>query len=223
MAVSSVKTVKLRRRSYYPFFKRCFDIVFSLSVLTLLSPLYLFFALVIKWDSKGPIFYKGKRLGKEGKIITIYKFRTMHLDADTQLSDILSRNPKIKAEWTTYQKIKSDPRCTRIGKLLRQTSLDELPQFFCVLKGDLSVVGPRPHYISELKDNPTSPLKYHAATVLSVKPGITSIWQVSGRSQLPYQERVALDCSYVKKQSFLYDLYLIAKTIPTLFLSKGAF
>lgn len=215
--------LKFHQLSYYVFFKRCFDIAFSLCVLILSSPLSLLLAAMIKCDSKGPVFYKGKRLGEGKKEITIYKFRTMRLHADKQLANMLKSDAKMREEWEIYQKLKRDPRCTRLGKFLRKTSLDELPQFFCVLKGDLSIVGPRPHYPFELKRNPTSPLRSYANAVLSVKPGITSTWQVSGRSKLSYQKRVALDYFYVTHRSFLYDLFLIFKTIPTLFLSKGAF
>ncbi|MCB1107479.1 MAG: sugar transferase [Chlamydiia bacterium] len=206
----------------YPFFKRFFDIIFSLSFVLIFSPLYLLLALLIKLDSKGPVFYIGKRLGKGGRYIHIFKFRTMYIDAEERLEEMLKKDPKIKEEWDVYQKLHDDPRCTSIGKFLRRTSLDEFPQFFNVLKGDLSVVGPRPHYIEELKGKEDSPLKKYAHLVLAVKPGITGLWQISGRSHLSYEDRVELDSLYYKKQSFFYDMKVILKTIPLVLISRGA-
>lgn len=207
---------------FYPFFKRLFDLVFSLSFLVIFSPVYLTIALLIKLDSRGPIFYVGQRLGRGGRHITIYKFRTMYIDAEERLEEMLKKNPEMEEEWNVYQKLQADPRCTSVGKFLRKTSLDEFPQFFNVLRGDLSVVGPRPHYIYELEGEEESPLKNHAHLVLAVKPGITCLWQVSGRSNLSYADRVALDSLYFEKQSFFYDLYVILKTIPIVFAFKGA-
>lgn len=208
---------------FYPFFKRLFDFFFSLCFITLFSPLYLVIAGLIKLDSKGPIFYVGKRLGKGGKYIKVLKFRTMYSDAEKRLQEMLKTDPKIREEWEVFQKLQQDPRCTPIGKFLRKTSLDEFPQFFNVLKGDLSVVGPRPHFIFELEENENSPLRKYAHLVLAVKPGITGLWQVSGRSRLSYEDRVELDSLYMKRQSFFYDLMVIFKTIPIVLFSKGAF
>jgi exopolysaccharide production protein ExoY len=214
--------MKKKTNSFYPFFKRLFDILFSLSFIVIFSPIYIAIALLIKLDSKGPIFYIGKRLGKNGSHITIYKFRTMYVDAEKRLEEMLKNNPIMEEEWNVYQKLQEDPRCTSIGKFLRKTSLDEFPQFFNVLKGDLSVVGPRPHYIYELEGKEKSPLKKYAHLILSVKPGITGLWQISGRSHLSYEDRVELDSLYYKKQSFFYDLYVVLKTIPMVLASRGA-
>lgn len=212
-----------RRHLFYPFFKRLFDLAFSLCFIIFLSPLYLLIALLIKLDSKGPIFYVGNRLGRGGKYIKVFKFRTMYVDAEKRLDEMLKADPKVREEWEVFQKLQEDPRCTPIGRFLRRTSLDEFPQFFNVLKGDLSVVGPRPHFIFELEENDNSPLKKYAHLVLAVKPGITGLWQVSGRSRLSYEDRVELDSLYMKKQSFFYDLFVILKTIPIVLFSKGAF
>ena len=217
-----IKNSKKGKKRGFLVCKRLFDIAFSSCFILCFFPLYLLLAIVVKTTSKGPIFYVGKRLGKERKHIKIYKFRSMFVDAEKQLNTLIKTNPKIKKEWEVYQKIRSDPRCTWIGNIMRKASLDELPQFFSVLKGDLSVVGPRPHYISELEKPETSPLKQYASQIFTVKPGITSIWQISGRSSLSYEERVKLDCKYVAKQSLIYDLYLIIRTIPSVFLSNGA-
>lgn len=215
-------TSRIKSNLYFVI-KRLFDILFSCLFIFLLSPVYLSVALLIKLGSKEPIFYITKRLGKDKKHITIFKFRTMYVDADQKLRDLLKNNPKMKEEWEIYQKIKCDPRCTPIGKFLRKTSLDEFPQFFNVLKGDLSIVGPRPHFIFELEENKSSALQKYADKILSTKPGITGLWQTSGRNHLSYDDRVALDCLYIDKQTFLFDLYLILKTIPSVLFSKGAF
>ncbi len=218
---SSVSAAQKKMAS--PLLKRSFDILFSLLVILTLSPLFLLLALLIKFDSKGPIFYLAKRLGKDRKIITVYKFRTMYIDADIRLKKLIENHPEMKKEWEVFQKLKKDPRCTPIGKFLRRVSLDELPQFFNVLEGSLSVVGPRPHMIEELDENPSGLFRKYADTILSVKPGITGIWQTSGRNHLSYEERIELDCAYVGKQSFFFDLFLILKTIPCVLFSKGAF
>jgi len=217
--------VHQKSRGFYPFFKRLFDICFSLFCIILFLPLFLLIILCIKIDSRGPVFYLGKRLGRYGKIITMVKFRTMYVGAEKHLQDILKSNPDMCKEWEVFQKIRNDPRRTSIGKFLRKTSLDELPQFFNVLKGDLSVVGPRPYYICNLPSNNDSLVKEHAHLVLSIKPGLTALWQISGRSLLSYQDRVKLDILYIKKRSFFYDLLLILKTMPVLFFisKKGAF
>lgn len=211
-----------KKHSAYPFFKRFFDVMFSLAFITIFSPIYIILSLLVKLDSRGPIFYVGKRLGKNGSYITIYKFRTMYVDAEERLEEMLKNNPEMEEEWNVYQKLQDDPRCTTVGKFLRKTSLDEFPQFFNVLKGELSVVGPRPHYIYELEGKEESPLKKYAHFVLSVKPGITGLWQISGRSHLSYEDRVELDSLYYKKQSFFFDLYVVLKTIPMVLASRGA-
>lgn len=212
----------LQRFSRSLYAKRTFDLFFSLLALLVTSPLFLLIPLLIKIDSKGPIFYKGKRLGKGGKIVSIYKFRTMKVGADRELASLLGKSPERKREWEIYQKFQRDPRCTSFGKWLRKTSLDEIPQFFCVLKGDLSIVGPRPHYPFVLSEK-VEPFIHYASSVLSVKPGITSIWQVSGRSQRSYRSRVKLDSFYAKNRSLQYDFYLLLKTIPCVLFSKAAF
>lgn len=199
--------------------KRIFDIFFSVFILLLTAPILLLIALAIKATSPGPVFYRCIRLGRSGLPFTCWKFRSMHKDAEKKLKDLLASDPERKAEWETYWKLKSDPRVTWVGKLLRKTSLDEFPQFWNVLKGDLSVVGPRPVTLEEIQ-------KYYgerASKILSIRPGITGIWQTSGRNLISFEERVQLEENYVDKHSFLLDLAIIAKTIPSLFYSKGAF
>lgn len=199
--------------------KRAFDIGFSLLVLTLLSPIYLLVAAAIKLNSKGKVFYAHERIGRGGKIFRCYKFRTMYQNADVRLKELLQKRPYLRHEWETNFKLKSDPRITPIGRFLRKTSLDELPQFWNALKGDLSVVGPRPVVQEEI-------VKYFgvkAYKILSIRPGITGMWQVSGRNDITYETRIALDEQYVDTQSFLLDLKIILKTIPCILSAKGAY
>lgn len=199
--------------------KRIFDILFSLGAILFFLPLGLIIAVLIKATSPGRIFYSCKRVGKDGQPIYCWKFRTMCEDADKKLLEILHQNPQLKQEWDTYYKLKDDPRVSGIGKILRKTSLDELPQFWNVLTGDLSVVGPRPVTEEEIK-------KYFgekASKILSVRPGLTGIWQTSGRSLLTFEERIRLEESYIEMQSLIFDLKIICKTIPMMFISRGAF
>ncbi|HSW87474.1 MAG TPA: sugar transferase [Rhabdochlamydiaceae bacterium] len=198
--------------------KRVFDIVFSLFALLLISPLLILISIAIKLTSPGPVFYFSERLGKDEKIIRCLKFRTMCLDADSKLAQLLQTNPKLRLEWKKYSKLKNDPRIIGIGKLLRKTSLDELPQFWNVLRGDLSVVGPRPFTNQEIKKYRTKKEK-----ILSIRPGITGIWQTSGRNLLTFEERLNLDEAYLEQQSFILDLKLIWKTILIMFFPKGAY
>jgi exopolysaccharide production protein ExoY len=199
--------------------KRIFDVLFSLGAMIFFIPIGVVATFFIKATSPGPLFYRSKRVGKDGQPIYCWKFRTMHQDADKKLLKLLRENPKLKQEWDTYFKLKEDPRVSTIGKILRKTSLDELPQFFNVLKGDLSVVGPRPVTEEEIQ-------KYFgskASKILSVRPGLTGIWQTSGRSLLTFEERIRLEESYIDRQSLTLDLRIICKTIPAMFFTKGAF
>ncbi len=199
--------------------KRTFDILFSLLVLTLGLPLFIIIALAIRLSSRGKVVYSHERIGRGGVPFRCYKFRTMYKDADIRLTTMLEDNPLLRLEWEMTQKLKKDPRITMVGRFLRKTSLDELPQFWNVLKGDLSVVGPRPVVKRELNQfyGPK------AAKVLSLRPGLTGIWQVSGRSDTSYNTRVSLDENYVDNQSLLLDLKLICKTIPAMISSRGAY
>jgi len=201
------------------FFKRTFDILFSLLVLVITSPMLMLIALSIRFFSKGKIVYAHERVGRGGNSFRCLKFRTMYADADQRLIEILANNPEMRKEWEQNHKLKNDPRVTPIGKFLRKTSLDEFPQFFNVLRGDLSVVGPRPVVRSEIQNHIGS----KASTILSVRPGITGLWQVSGRSDTSYATRIQLDEKYIQEQSLFLDLKLIFKTIPCMVWSKGAY
>lgn len=202
------------------FAKRLFDIVFSFLVLILFFPLYLILSLLIALSSEGPIFYIQKRVGKNYKTFNCIKFRTMVSNADEILMQMMTTSPELREEFKSNFKLKKDPRITKIGQFLRITSLDEFPQFWNVLKGDMSVVGPRPLVRSELP-------KYgcHIDDILTIRPGITGLWQVSGRNDIPYPRRVQIDLHYVKFRNFWLDLWIIFKTINVVILpkNKGAY
>jgi len=203
---------------YTVLFYELFDIFFSFFALLLFSPIILVIAIVIKIKSpNGSIFFAHKRKGLRGKDIYVHKFRTMYSDADIRLDNLLNENPKLREEYNKNFKLKNDPRIIEgIGNFLRKTSLDELPQFFDSLCGNLSIVGPRPIVQDELK-------KYgqYAQKLLSVKPGITGLWQVSGRNNLSYEERVNLDMKYINKKTFFLDLKIIFLTVKVMILREG--
>ena len=199
--------------------KRTFDILFSLSCVVLTAPIMLFIALAVRLFSKGQVVYAHERIGRGGKPFKCYKFRTMYPDADERLKMLLEQHPSLREEWEASHKLKNDPRVTPIGKFLRSTSLDEFPQFINVLKGDLSVVGPRPVVRAEINKH----IRHKATKILSVRPGITGLWQVSGRSDTSYEKRIALDERYVDEVSLLMDVKIILKTLPAMVSSKGAY
>lgn len=200
-------------------FKRGFDIIFSLLVLVISAPLMAIIALAVRFSSDGKIVYAHERIGRGGKPFRCFKFRTMYSDADLRLKEILESCPLLTKEWNQSHKLKNDPRVTPIGKFLRKTSLDEFPQFWNVLKGDLSVVGPRPVIQEEVVRH----LGAKAEKILSIRPGLTGIWQVSGRNDISYAQRIQMDEQYVDSQSLFLDLKIIGKTIPNMFKSKGAY
>lgn len=188
--------------------KRSFDIIFSLSILIFFSPLYLLLALLIAMSSSGPIFYVQERVGKNYKRFGCIKFRTMVHNADEVLESMIAGSPQMREEFEDNFKLRDDPRVTWIGRFLRLTSLDEFPQFWNVLKGDMSVVGPRPLVPEEL-------CKYGSRIdkVLTIRPGITGLWQVSGRNDIPYPQRVQIDVYYVVCRHWLMDIWIVIKTI----------
>ncbi|UQX12975.1 sugar transferase [Candidatus Mycobacterium methanotrophicum] len=197
------------------FQKRAFDFCFALAALIGTSPLLIASAIAIKLTSKGPVFYPSERIGLDGKPFTMIKFRTMAQDADSQIESVLHLN---ESQGGMLFKIRDDPRITTVGRILRRFSIDELPQFLNVLKQDMSVVGPRPPLRREV-------VKYNGDVKrrLLVKPGITGLWQVNGRSDLPWDESVRLDLSYVDNWSMANDLLLIAKTLKAVVVSDGAY
>jgi lipopolysaccharide/colanic/teichoic acid biosynthesis glycosyltransferase len=197
------------------FSKRLFDVVFSLSVLILFSPVYAILGLLILFSSPGKVFYVQERVGINYKKFRCLKFRTMVENADLLLDELME-NPDIRSEFEDNFKLKQDPRITKIGNFLRITSLDEFPQFWNVLKGDMSVVGPRPLVVEEL------PRYGHSIDkVLTIKPGITGLWQVSGRNDIPYPKRVQMDVYYVNFHNFWMDLWIVFKTIKVVLFPKN--
>ena len=217
----------MRASRVYLISKRLFDILFSLCALCCGSPLFLAIGIAIKLTSKGPIFYASKRVKKDLKLFNCWKFRTMYIDADERLEHILASCPKKQQEWNTFYKLKQDPRVTKIGAFLRKTSLDEIPQFFNVLMGDISVVGPRPMALMKKGESMLEELKCYlgeeAEVILSIQPGITGLWQTAGRNQLTLEERAKYELEYVKRRNFWLDLALILKTIPAMVSPKGAY
>lgn len=205
------------RWSYRSTFKRWFDLAFTVLTLPVFLPLGFLIALLIKLDSRGPVLIKVKRLGQGDSTFYKYKFRTMVVDAERVLQELLACNEEIRKEYQATYKIKNDPRVTRFGRLLRKTSLDELAQVLNILRGDMSWVGPRDILQSELAMYGGS-----AGRFVTVRPGVTGLWQVSGRSRLPYSERVRLDMHYIDHLSLFLDLKIILKTIPVVLFGDGA-
>jgi Undecaprenyl-phosphate galactose phosphotransferase WbaP len=198
--------------------KRIIDLTLVVLSGFIVIPLSLLLSIMIQLDSPGKILYKHERIGKNGRMFTLWKFRTMFINADEILEGYLEQNPHAQIEWQQTQKIKSDPRITRMGKLLRRTSLDELPQLWNILKGEMSLVGPRPIVQSEL-------VHYGglANPCFSVRPGLTGLWQVSGRNNTTYEERVQFDEYYVNNWSIRLDIYILLRTILVVLRADGAY
>jgi len=205
-------------RSYNRHIKFIFDMALTILGTVCISPILFVLAVIIRLDSRGPIIFSHKRVGKNGKIFPCYKFRTMCVNAQEKLNDYLRENPQLKEEWERDFKLKDDPRVTKVGKFLRKTSLDELPQIFNVLKGEMSLVGPRPIIKDEV-------VKYgnYINDYYMVRPGITGMWQVSGRSDTTYEERVAMDSWYVRNWSVWIDVVMLFRTFKTVVKGQGAY
>ena len=191
----------------YKIAKRCLDLLVASIVLTLLLPLFPILMLLVKCSSRGPAFYRHLRVGQYGRRFALYKFRTMWCDNETLMAEHLATDSAAWLEWRGHQKLRDDPRITPLGAFLRRFSLDELPQLWNVLTGDMSLVGPRPIIQDEI-------WRYRDAFSLyaSVKPGLTGLWQVSGRGRLLYEERVALDVEYVRSRSLASDFRILLRT-----------
>jgi Undecaprenyl-phosphate galactose phosphotransferase WbaP len=197
--------------------KRIFDTVIAASLLLLLSPLMLYVALRIRQDG-GPALFAHWRVGRHGRMFPCYKFRSMVVDAEQQLEALLQQRPDLRKEWTREQKLKNDPRVSAMGHFLRRTSMDELPQLFNVLRGEMSLVGPRPVVHSEMERYGKDDVYYQM-----VRPGMTGLWQVNGRSDADYDARVYLDSWYVKNWSLSYDLIILFKTVGVVMQRNGAY
>lgn len=198
--------------------KRALDIVASSAALLFLSPLLLLISIAVMADGGSPVFGH-KRVGRNGRSFRCLKFRSMVPNAGEVLAKLLKEDPEAARLWAATRKLPRDPRITRIGRFLRATSLDELPQLLNVLRGEMSLVGPRPVVQEELTEHYGAA----AASYLAVRPGITGLWQVSGRSDTSYAERVALDCRYVREFSFWGDLRILLRTVPAVLAGRGAY
>jgi undecaprenyl-phosphate galactose phosphotransferase len=196
--------------------KRALDIVGAAIFLIICAPVAIALALHIRSDG-GPALYRHERIGLRGRSFGCIKFRSMQVDADRRLTELLSRDSAAAVEWRETQKLRNDPRITRVGRFIRATSLDELPQLLNVLRGEMSLVGPRPIVQAEL-----SLYGQHADTYQSVKPGLTGLWQISGRSNLSYHDRVRLDMQYVQNRTFGLDIMILLRTIPAVLRGRGA-
>ncbi|MDP4145736.1 MAG: sugar transferase [Bacillota bacterium] len=206
--------VSAKDKIIYSFFKRVLDVLSSFCALIILSPIFILLAVLVKLDSSGPAFFGHRRLGKDGRIIKVYKFRTMVQNAEEALKRL---TPEEKREFQENFKLEYDPRVTKLGSFLRKSSLDELPQLLNILIGNMTVVGPRPIVEKELD-------KYgiYKYKLLTVKPGLTGNWQANGRSDTTYEERVKLDMDYIDNRSFLLDMKIIFKTFGAVVKKEGA-
>ena len=204
----------LKRQSPYKYIKRMMDVILATIALVVLSPIFLIIAIAIKIESKGPVFFKHTRIGKNGKIIKLYKFRSMVINAEELIK---SFTPEQMKEYKENYKLTNDPRITKIGKFLRKTSLDELPQLLNIIKGDLSIIGPRPVVTDELE-------KYGANTekFLSVTPGLTGYWAANGRSCTTYEQRMQMELYYIDNLSLKMDVKVFFKTIEAVIKREGA-
>jgi exopolysaccharide production protein ExoY len=200
------------------FVKRSIDVVIGATAVLLLLPFMVLVALAIMVDSRGWPVYVQRRLGRAGSDFPLLKFRTMVKNAEQMCEELLETDPKLKLEWNTFQKVRDDPRVTRVGRFLRKYSLDEIPQLINVALGHMSLVGPRPVLDGEIER-----FGDEVPLILSVRPGLTGLWAVSGRSDLSYEERAALESRYVREFDLLQDLRIVVKTVPRVIGGKGAF
>lgn len=198
--------------------KRLFDLAMSVAALVVLAPLFICIALLIVIGDGRPVLISHRRVGHRGQPFECLKFRSMVVNAPAVLDAHLRVNPEAAREWQDTHKLKDDPRITRLGQVIRRLSVDELPQFINVLRGDMSIVGPRPVVAAELERYGEEVEAY-----MRVRPGLTGAWQVSGRSDVSYEARVALDAQYVRNWSMAEDLRIIARTVPAVLTSKGSY
>lgn len=201
-----------------PWASRLMDVIIGAAMLVFFAPLILLLALAVKLDSPGPAIFRHRRIGRGGQAFFCLKLRSMTADADARLKAHLEQNPDARAEWEATQKLKDDPRITPLGAFLRKSSLDELPQILNILRGEMALVGPRPIVAVEARFYGP-----HFESYKAVRPGLTGLWQISGRNDTSYEERVALDVAYVRQRSFLVDLRILIATIPTVLLRRGSY
>lgn len=214
------ETIEMKNKKIvYRFIKRIIDIIGGLVGIVLLIPItiVLYLISIFSKENKGPIFYEQLRVGKNGKEFRIYKFRSMVMHADEKLWEYLNSNPEAKEEYKKYKKLREDPRITKTGKFLRKTSLDEFPQFINVIKGDMSLVGPRPYLYREKED-----MGERYNEIIKVKPGLTGYWQVNGRSDVDFEERTRMDIEYIKNRNLWLDFKILIKTFLSVLFGKNA-
>lgn len=209
------KWINEQRENAYLLFKRCLDLLLILALSPLWVPVFLIACIFIKLDSYGPIIFVQKRVGLDGKVFNFYKFRTMYQGSEVELKNIYHLN---ESNDGVIFKLKKDPRVTRMGKILRKTSLDELPQLFNIILGHMTIVGPRPPIVTEVEKYTLEQRKR-----LMVRPGLTCLWQISGRSDLPFKVQFRTDQEYIRSQSTWTDIKIMFKTIPAVFSGKGAY
>lgn len=198
--------------------KRLMDLAVALPVLIFAAPLLMLIYALLKMLDPGPALFNQMRVGRDGRQFLVYKFRTMRVDAEERLAHVLANDPQAAAEWARYQKLRNDPRVTTLGRFLRKSSLDELPQLLNILRGEMSVIGPRPV-------TPAEALRYGTLYpyYVAVKPGVLGLWQVKGRNLLSYPERIALDVQYVKTWSVWQDVKILAMAVPVVLMARGAY
>ena len=217
--INMMKKEKTNKKVLYKFTKRIIDIIGSIIGILILIPttLIIYLARKVLKEDKGPLFYEQLRYGKNGKVFRLYKFRSMCIGADKKLKEYLENNDEAREEFEKTHKLQNDPRITKIGNFLRKSSLDELPQMINILKGDMSFVGPRPVVEKEVEEYGTNKDKF-----LSVRPGLTGYWQVNGRSNTTYEERMKMELYYVDNCSLWLDIKIFFKTFITVFKKEGA-
>jgi lipopolysaccharide/colanic/teichoic acid biosynthesis glycosyltransferase len=205
-------------RRVQPLLGRPFDVTVALVAILVFLPLLILMALAIKVSAPGPVLFVQQRVGRDGRLFPCLKFRTMVVNAQDALHELLATCPEAQAEWDRDQKLRRDPRITQIGTILRKSSLDELPQLFNIVMGHMSIVGPRPIIEGEIE-------RYGSrfGAYCSVRPGLTGLWQVSGRNEVSYEARVRLDAFYARRKSTLYDLGICLRTVPAVIGSRGVY
>ena len=217
--ITLIECKQVKTNIAFRFAKRMIDIIAGLVGVILLVPItaLVWIVRIIKKENTGPLFYEQLRIGKNGKQFRMYKFRSMCMNADEKLKTYLAENEEARKEYKKYKKLKNDPRITKVGCFLRKTSIDEFPQFINVLFGSMSLVGPRPYLPREKED-----MGEYYSTIVKVKPGLTGPWQVAGRSNLEFEDRMKLDIEYVKSMSIRKDIKMLWKTVTKVFKKDGA-
>ena len=216
--LDSTATSEISPRSPSESLKRLMDLMIAVPMALFLLPAYALLAVIIYSDDKGPVLFKQSRRGQNGEYFTCLKFRTMVTDATARLERVLDSDPALRAEWEATQKLKEDPRITGIGGFLRKYSLDELPQLWNIIKGEMSIVGPRPIVEDEVRRYGADIDHYD-----EVRPGVVGLWQISGRNDTSYDERVQLDVTYAQTRNILLDLKILFGSIPAILLKRGAY